>query len=192
MQVTGNSKLAFQNSVEDKKRWSYFIIQYLSLLPLNFFPQKSKNICFLIHMYITWICYSVVLWTGFTEINHTCRMYHCHQLRMDETLSSEQSPSWGFNSHSATQEILHYLRFKRACHWAISWGRWINSTPWTNISHLFWIHYNIMFQSISMSSNIFWHFRFTDQNFIHFSDCILYALPKSLLHSPRFEISSHI
>lgn len=137
----------------------YLITQNLSVQrmwnSLNFFFQKSKNICFLIHRYRTWICYSVVLWTGFTEIKHTCRMYHCHQLRKNQILSSEQSPSWGFNSHSATHGILHYLWFIRACHWPIPWGRWIKSTPWTNIPYLFWIHYKIMLQSIFMSSNMF-------------------------------------
>lgn len=144
------------------------------------------------YVYRTWMCYSVVLWTGFTEINHTCRTYRCHKLRKDQTISSGQSPSWGSNSHSATQEILHYLWFIRSFHWAISWGKWTKSIPWTNISYLFWNHYNIMLKSIFMSSNMFWPFRFMDQNFVHISDCMLHALPQSLLHSPRFENSKQI
>jgi hypothetical protein len=161
--------------------------------PLNFFFfRKLETFVFLIYRSRTWMCYSVVSWIGFTEINHTCKTNHCHQLRKDQTISSEQSPSWGSNNLSATQEIMYYLWFIRSCHWAISVGRWIKSTPWTNISYLFWIHYNIVLQSIFITSNMFWPFRFMDRNFVHISGRMLYALPKSLLHSPRFENSKQI
>jgi hypothetical protein len=35
-------------------------------------------------------CDSVVLWTGFTELNHTCKKYHDHHLRNNLTSSTEQ------------------------------------------------------------------------------------------------------
>jgi hypothetical protein len=48
--------------------------------------------------------------------------------------SSEWCPSWGTISRSATQEFSNMLwrqwliiMFTRACHWSLSWARWIQS-----------------------------------------------------------------
>jgi hypothetical protein len=52
------------------------------------------------------------------------------------TNSTLQSPSWEANSRSAAQEITAFYGnwrfitvFTKACHWSLSWARWILSTP---------------------------------------------------------------
>jgi len=75
-----------------------------------------------------------------------------------QTNSTEQSPSWEANSHSASQ-IPHllwkpqvYYHFTRACHWSLHWATRIQSTPSHLISLKNHSNINIILPSIPRSS----------------------------------------
>jgi len=83
--------------------------------------------------------------------------------------------------------------FTRACHWSLSWARWIQSTPF----HLIFLNHSLTLFShlrLGLSSGLF-PSGFPTQIFMHFSfhPCVLHSppIPSSFTWSPKWYSVKH-